>query len=153
MSSAKTGASGNTSSKKNRSGKPVSNNKDIEIVIVDDMQFSRVVVQAALKKAGFINIRVAASAKQALNMMEEKHADVVLADWVMPEMDGPSFLEVIRSYLRIQSLPVVVFTGLAESPMAERARSLHVNSILIKGKASPEDVLKALEEALVRMPN
>ena len=41
MSSAKTGASGNTSNKKNRSGKTVSNNKDIEIVIVDDMQFSR----------------------------------------------------------------------------------------------------------------
>ncbi len=96
MSSAKTGASGNTSSKKNRSGKPVSNNKDIEIVIVDDMQFSRVVVQAALKKAGFINIRVAASAKQALNMLEEKHADVVLADWVMPEMDGLQLTDALR---------------------------------------------------------
>jgi len=33
--------------------------------------------------------------------------DVVLLDLVMPEMDGPSFLEVVRSYLRLQSLPVV----------------------------------------------
>ena len=70
----------------------------------------------------------------------------------MPEMDGPSFLEVVRSYLRIQSLPVVVLTGLGDSPMIDRARALRVNSILVKGKASPDDILKALEEALVRYP-
>jgi len=71
-------------------------NKDVSIIIVDDMQFSRVVVQAALKKAGFSNIRVASSAKLALGMMEESHADVVLADWVMPEMDGLELTEQIR---------------------------------------------------------
>ncbi len=40
----------------------------------------------------------------------------------MPEMDGPSFLEVIRSYLRLQSLPVVVLTALGDSPMVARRR-------------------------------
>lgn len=60
------------------------------------MQFSRVVVQAALKKAGFRNIRVASSAAQALQMMEDIHADVVLADWVMPEMDGLELTDCIR---------------------------------------------------------
>jgi CheY-like chemotaxis protein len=76
----------------------------------------------------------------------------VLLDLMMPEMDGPSFLEVLRSYLRIQSLPVVVLTGLAESPMVDRAQSLKVNSVLLKGKASPEDILRAVEEAISRMP-
>lgn len=70
--------------------------KNVSIIIVDDMQFSRVVVQAALKKAGYNNIRVAASAAQALAMMEERHADVVLADWVMPEMDGLELTDIIR---------------------------------------------------------
>jgi len=63
-------------------------NKNASIIIVDDMQFSRVVVQAALKKAGFSNIRLAKRAREALKMMHELHADVVLADWTMPEMDG-----------------------------------------------------------------
>lgn len=71
-------------------------NKDVSIIIVDDMQFSRVVVQAALKKAGFSNIRVASSAKMALSMMEESRADVVLADWVMPEIDGLQLTDRIR---------------------------------------------------------
>lgn len=76
--------------------KPLMSNKDVSIIIVDDMQFSRVVIQASLKKAGFSNIRVADSAQLALNMMEEQHADVVLADWVMPEMDGLELTDFIR---------------------------------------------------------
>lgn len=82
--------------KKDRPVRAINASKDVEIIIVDDMQFSRVVVQAALKKAGFINIRVASSALQALRMMDEKHADVVLADWVMPEMDGLQLTDKLR---------------------------------------------------------
>jgi len=78
--------------------------------------------------------------------------DVILLDLLMPEMDGPSFLEVIRSYLRLQTLPVVVLTGLVDSPMIERVQHLKVNAVLLKGKASPEDIQKALEEAAVRAP-
>jgi len=82
---------------KNRArSKAQMSNKDVSIIIVDDMQFSRVVIQAALKKAGFSNIRVASRAQQALDMMDEMHADVVLADWVMPEMDGLELTGIIR---------------------------------------------------------
>ena len=71
-------------------------NKDVSILIVDDMQFSRVVVQAALKKAGYSNINVASSAVQALESIEKNRVDVVLADWVMPEMDGLELTDRIR---------------------------------------------------------
>jgi CheY-like chemotaxis protein len=70
----------------------------------------------------------------------------------MPEMDVLSFLEVIRSYLRLPSLPMVVLTGLADSPMIERARHLHVNSIWVKGKAPPQDILHAVEAAVMSLP-
>lgn len=88
-------------------------NKNVSIIIVDDMQFSRVVVQAALKKAGFSNIRVASSAELALNMMSEQHADVVLADWVMPEMDGLELTDIIRQRDEEQGTytAVILFTA------------------------------------------
>lgn len=75
---------------------PTMSSKDVSIIIVDDMQFSRVVVQAALKKAGYENIRVASSAALALEMLDQQNADVVLADWVMPEMDGLELTDKIR---------------------------------------------------------
>jgi two-component system cell cycle response regulator len=70
--------------------------KDLSIIIVDDLQFSRIVVKTALKKAGYNGVRMADSASEALAMIEQKHADVVLADWMMPEMDGLELTQHIR---------------------------------------------------------
>ncbi len=71
-------------------------NKDLSIIIVDDLQFSRIVVKTALKKAGYDGVRLADSATTALDMLSEKPADVILADWMMPEMDGLELTDLIR---------------------------------------------------------
>lgn len=71
-------------------------NTDLSIIIVDDLQFSRIVVKTALKKAGYNGVRMADSATEALAMIEQKPADVVLADWMMPEMDGLELTQLIR---------------------------------------------------------
>lgn len=70
--------------------------KDLSIIIVDDLQFSRIVVKTALKKAGFNGVRMADSASMALEMLRDEPADVVLADWMMPEMDGLQLTQHIR---------------------------------------------------------
>jgi len=70
--------------------------KDISIIIVDDLQFSRIVVKTALKKAGYDGVRMADSATEALKMLRDQPADVVLADWMMPEMDGLELTDQIR---------------------------------------------------------
>jgi CheY-like chemotaxis protein len=71
----------------------------------------------------------------------------------MPEMDGGTFLEVIRSYLRLQTLPVVILTALPDSPMVERARHLKVNTILMKAKTTFEEILNAVRQELHRLPH
>jgi len=70
--------------------------KDLSIIIVDDLQFSRIVVKTALKKAGYSGVRMADCATEALKMIEKQPADVVLADWMMPEMDGLELTQHIR---------------------------------------------------------
>jgi len=68
-------------------------------------------------------------------------------------MDGPSFLEVIRSYLRLQTLPVVVLTAVSGGPPLERVRSARVNCILIKSQATHEEILGAVNSSLHKIPN
>jgi CheY-like chemotaxis protein len=121
------------------------------ILIVDDVEDSRESWALILRKAGH-EVTCVPNGREALAHVLTQVPDVILLDLIMPEMDGPSFLEVIRSYLRIQSLPVVVLTGAPDSPMVDRARTLKVNTVLIKAKVSPEDVEKAIAEALVRCP-
>ncbi|MBT8126978.1 MAG: response regulator [Gammaproteobacteria bacterium] len=77
-------------------GITIMRNTDLSIIIVDDLQFSRIVVKTALKKAGYGGVRLADSATQAFAMLDEQPADVVLADWMMPEMDGLELTDRIR---------------------------------------------------------
>jgi len=122
-----------------------------KILIVDDSEDARESLAVCFRSAGH-NVTCVPNGREALSSVLADLPEAILLDLLMPEMDGPSFLEVIRSYLRIQSLPVVVLTALADSPMIDRARALKVNSILVKGKATPHDILKAVEEALIRYP-
>ena len=122
-----------------------------KIMLVDDTPESSEPVARSLEQAGHVVSRVP-NGREALSKVLNDMPDVVILDLLMPEMDGPTFLEVVRSYLRLQSLPVVVLTALADSPMVERAQHLKVNSILVKGKASLDDIKQAVEEAIVRLP-
>jgi CheY-like chemotaxis protein len=121
------------------------------IMIVEDSLDSCEVLVTYLQKVGH-TVRCHPNGKEALVAVITDPPDVIILDLLMPEMDGPTFLEVIRSYLRLQSMPVVVLTALTDSPMVERARHLKVNSVLAKGKASLEDTQRAAEEALHRLP-
>ena len=122
-----------------------------KILIVDDNTDDRESLAKLLQLSGH-HITTVPNGREALMQVMQQLPDVVLLDLMMPEMDGPSFLEVVRSYLRLQSLPVVIYTGLSDSPMIDRAQALKVNSVLLKGKATGDDVVKALEEAAVRHP-
>jgi CheY-like chemotaxis protein len=121
------------------------------ILIVDDNTDESTTLAIFFRKSGH-HVTCVPDGREALSQVLASPPDVILLDLILPEMDGPSFLEVIRSYLRIRALPVVVLTGIADSPMIDRVQALKVNSILLKLKATPEDILKAIEEALVRLP-
>jgi len=69
---------------------------DLAIIIVDDMESGRMLVSTALKEAGFEDIRLATSAHEVLDEIDERQADIILADWLMPEMDGLELTQKIR---------------------------------------------------------
>ena len=72
--------------------------EDLSIIVVDDLQFSREVVKSGLTKAGFIDIRTASSGQDALHLINQRRADVVLADFWMPGMNGLEVTDLIRRW-------------------------------------------------------
>lgn len=70
--------------------------EQLSIVVVDDMKFNCAFIRRALLNEGYEDVRVAASATEALELLQQAPADVVLADWVMPQMDGLELAEQIR---------------------------------------------------------
>ncbi|MCK0107346.1 response regulator [Marinobacter sp. S0848L] len=71
-------------------------NLDLPILVVDDAKFSSMVVGRTLRNAGYRDIRVANNAPAALKLMEERPVSVLIADWLMPEMDGLELADRVR---------------------------------------------------------
>ena len=69
---------------------------DLSILIVDDTKFSAAVVGRTISKAGYEDLRHASSAHDALRQMEERPAQILVADWLMPEMDGLELTRRVR---------------------------------------------------------
>ncbi|MEM7564672.1 MAG: response regulator [Pseudomonadota bacterium] len=72
--------------------------EDLSIIVVDDLQFSREVVKSGLGKSGFSDIRTASSADEALYLLNQRRAHVVLADFWMPGMNGLEMTDLIRRW-------------------------------------------------------
>jgi len=121
------------------------------LLVVDDDADGRDALCRFLTKAGH-EISCVSNGREALASVLARAPDLIILDLMMPVMDGPSLLEIMRSYLRLQALPVIIMTALPESPMVERARHLKVNAILLKGKATFDEILQAVTQELHRLP-
>ncbi len=71
-------------------------NTDLGIMIVDDTKFSSALVSRIIQGAGYRDIRRASSALTALEQLEERRAQLIIADWLMPEMDGLDLTRRVR---------------------------------------------------------
>lgn len=66
------------------------------ILVVDDDKSTRRLMRALLE-AEYYTVFLAENGAQALKLMEKEHIDLVVLDIMMPEMDGYTFTEEIRS--------------------------------------------------------
>jgi CheY-like chemotaxis protein len=81
-----------------------------KILIVDDEQFVRDLLEKVLKRRGH-DVVAAGDADQALVALEQAHFDLLLTDVVMPGMDGFDLLRRVKS--AYPEIKVIVLTGYA----------------------------------------
>ncbi len=89
----------------------------VRVLVVDDSAYVRKVVRQMLSRSPFLEVvATARDGTEALELTEQTRPDVVVADLIMPEMDGVSF---IREQMNRRALPIVVFSIASEA--SERA--------------------------------
>jgi sigma-B regulation protein RsbU (phosphoserine phosphatase) len=85
----------------------------LRVLIVDDSRLQRKLVSVHLKKWGFTFFE-AASGKEALAVCRNEDIDMVLSDWVMPEMSGLEFCEAFRALERDRYGYFILLTSKSE---------------------------------------
>jgi DNA-binding NtrC family response regulator len=89
------------------------------IVIVDDEEMVLTSLNSFLGLETEYQIKSFLNPKEALDFVKENDVDVVLSDYLMPEMDGISFLGEVRKFK--PNVPRIILTGYADKENAIKA--------------------------------
>lgn len=116
--------------------------EQIEIMIVDDHPVVRQGLRAMLlSEPDFVVTGMAASAAEALDLLERKHPDVVLMDLRMPEMEGTEAIVQLR---RIKpDIRILVLTNYGSDEYIVRATQAGAMGYLLKNTPQ-EEIVKAV---------
>lgn len=118
------------------------------VLIVDDDVDSRDLLSHLFRREGLEPV-CAASGKEAIDVLTQHDPALVLLDLRMPGMDGIEFLRVIRSYLRWQTLPVIVLSGLPDEDR-DRAAKYGVRHVFQKGSIDFQGLRAVVRSELAR---
>ncbi|HEV7240031.1 MAG TPA: CHASE domain-containing protein [Thermoanaerobaculia bacterium] len=125
--------------------------RGLRVVVVDDEEDVRIYVAMVLRSSR-VEVRCAQSAREALDVLEEWPADVVLTDLAMPRADGFDLLHWIREsrFERVRRLPVVALTAFAMNEDRERVSDAGFQGFLAK-PVEPSQLRAAVARAAARV--
>ena len=114
--------------------------RNIKILIVDDMSTMRRIIKNLLNQLGFKNIDEAEDGAIALQKLKKNRYDFVVTDWNMPNMSGLELVQAIRKDPDLKHLPVLMVTAEAKKENVILALKAGVNNYIVK--PFPAEVLK-----------
>ena len=115
------------------------------ILIVDDIEDNRTLLQRALQTSGY-ETQTASSGHAALSLISQRVPDMVLLDWMMPNLSGLDTLRAIREIHPPSRLPVIMCTAVGEEMSVVAAMGAGASDYVTKPISIP--ILRARMAAL-----
>ena len=119
-----------------------------KLLIVDDEPLIQVGIKSMLPWKDYqIEIcGTAANGKQALEVIEQVHPDLIIADIKMPIMDGLTLLKTCKE--TYGDLPLfIMLTSHEEFPLLKEAIKYDIIDYLVKLELTPELLLSSIQKA------
>jgi two-component system chemotaxis response regulator CheY len=106
----------------------------LRVLAIDDNGFSRRLVTAALRSLNVHQVAEAENAVDGFSIMRAFQPDMILVDWVMPEVDGVAFAKQVRGDKtgNFRFLPIIMTTSYSEIWRVQQARDVGINEFVVK---------------------
>ena len=111
--------------------------KEIKILIVDDMSTMRRIVKNGLNDLGYDTIENAKNGQLGWEIIENalnegSPIELVMCDWNMPVCTGLELLQKVRADDRTKDLPFIMLTAKSEEKDMQEAQAAGVSGYLTK---------------------
>jgi two-component system, OmpR family, phosphate regulon response regulator PhoB len=110
---------------------PEEEKKIFTIVIVDDEESIRTLVQATLEGPD-CHVLLAANGHEALQMARNEQPHAIVLDWMMPMMSGLEFLRQLTADPAVSHIPVVMLTAMGLEKDRDAAIKAGAKAFLMK---------------------
>jgi len=118
------------------------------ILAVDDQRMMRELVKAVLEGDGH-TVLLAEDGVQAMTVAREQHADLVLSDINMPNMNGISLVSKLRRLDSYATVPIIMLTTESADFKKDKAKKMGANGWLQK-PFDPPRLIKAVRSMLAK---
>ncbi len=117
-----------------------------KVLLVDDDVNARIILNRVLVKAGY-EVREASNGREGLEAVAEFKPDVMLVDWMMPEMDGEQLAKLIKNNPTLRFTYIILLT--AKGDVKDRVRGLQAGADDYITKPAPhQEVLARVESGM-----
>ncbi len=122
----------------------------MKTLVVDDFATMRKIVRNVLKQIDITNVTEAENGKQALETLRKDGGfELIVSDWIMPEMTGIEFLKACKEDDSIKNIPFVMVTAEAQKDSVIEAIKGGVDNYIVK-PFTPDKLQDAIQKAVAR---
>jgi two-component system chemotaxis sensor kinase CheA len=121
----------------------------LSVMVVDDALMVRELQRSILERGGY-NVRTATDGAEALAMLAEQPADLVVTDLEMPNMDGFVLTSSIRAHPRLANIPVLIVTSRASAEDHQRGLDAGADGYIVKTSFDEAGLISAVSRLLGR---
>lgn len=107
------------------------------VLVVDDSRAQRLLVAAGLRNWGF-TVHQAGSGAEALIICDQVPVDLILSDWMMPEMNGIEFCRTLRSRQTDRYIYFILLTSKSDKAAVAEGLEVGADDFLAKPVDSGE---------------
>ena len=118
--------------------------------VEDDEDIQRI-VRMSLERIGKMTVTVVGDPTKAIDAIREFKPDLVMLDWMMPAIDGPTLFRQMKARPETSGLPVVFITAKAAQRDLDELTSLGAAGTISK-PFSPKDLPDQLRAIWSKLP-
>jgi HAMP domain-containing protein/signal transduction histidine kinase/CheY-like chemotaxis protein len=122
--------------------------KTKRVLVVEDNEPDASQIARILDNGDLIDIDFVATGQSALEKLQDKNYDCIIADYILPDIEGAEFVAGINTVNRHNATPVIVYSAKDFSNKEKSKLKQYANKILLKGVNSL-DLL--LEETVMQL--